>query len=371
MNVLRNKKALSLFMAIVVLFAFAAFSSNIRSERHLPFASVGPSFSNESSGNANVDKENQKVLIVYFSRLGNTDYPSDIDASTSASIVEDKSGRYGATEYVAKMIQAEVGGNIRLIETQKPYPVNFVDVIFQNHVEMNNDYLPPLKNNRLNMDEYDVVFIGYPVWAVSVPPAVRSFLSENDLSGKTVIPFCTHDGYGSGRSYSDIGALSPKANMKNGIAIEAKDVTSAKSAVSEWLKSIGVTSLKSNSADTGETPITITVGGLALNGVIYDTALAKEIKEMLPLTVSMVGYGGREYYGGIGQRPVNADGGQLNFANGDITYCAQNNTLAIFYAQTDRPNLGMKVIPIGKVTSDLTVFDTLGSRVNITFSLVK
>ena len=67
--------------------------------------------------------------------------------------------------------------------------------------------------------------------------------------------------------------------------------------------------------------------------------------------------------------PKNSDDGQLNFENGDITYCPTNNTLAIFYAQTSRPNLTMEVIPIGKVTSDLSVFDTLGSRENITFSI--
>ena len=61
----------------------------------------------------------------------------------------------------------------------------------------------------------------------------------------------------------------------------------------------------------------------------------------------------------------------MNFENGDITYCPTNNTLAIFYAQTSRPNLTMEVIPIGKVTSDLSVFDTLGSRENVTFSIEK
>ena len=106
-----------------------------------------------------------------------------------------------------------------------------------------------------------------------------------------------------------------------------------------------------------------------LDGVIYDTELAQEIMERLPITVSMAGYGGREYYGGIDFTPQNVGEGQLFFDNGDITYCGTNNTLAIFYAQTDHPNLTMEVIPIGKVTSDLSVFDTFSSREEITFSL--
>lgn len=67
--------------------------------------------------------------------------------------------------------------------------------------------------------------------------------------------------------------------------------------------------------------------------------------------------------------PQNTGKGQLNFENGDITYCPTNNTLAIFYAQTSRPNLTMEVIPIGKVTSDLSVFNVLENHENVTFMI--
>lgn len=96
--------------------------------------------------------------------------------------------------------------------------------------------------------------------------------------------------------------------------------------------------------------------------------MAKEFIQRLPATVNMGAYGGREYYGSAGE-PLTVQGeGQLRFDNGDITYCPTNNTLAIFYAQTDRPNLTMEVYPIGRVTSDLAIFDTLDSRVEITFA---
>ena len=98
-----------------------------------------------------------------------------------------------------------------------------------------------------------------------------------------------------------------------------------------------------------ERVVKISVGGVELEGVIYDTDLAEEIAAKFPLSVSMVGFGGREYYGAIPFTPKNADGGQLRFDDGDITYCATNNTLAIFYAQTDRPHLTMRVIPIGRL----------------------
>ena len=309
-------------------------------------------------------------LIVYFSRVGNTEYPEGIDASTSASIVIDND-TFGTTEYVARMIQESVGGDIHIIQTQEPYPADFDELKDVNHEEMNTGFLPPLMESNLDMEQYDTVFIGYPVWATDVPQAVLSFLDEYDLTGKTVIPFCTHDGYGAGGSYNTIREASHAAVSLDGLAIEAKDGPSAKSTVTEWLTTIGMTAQKDTETESREIAITIRIGDALLDGVLYDTALAQEIRDKLPLTISMSGYGGREYYGGVDFYPENLEGGQKNFDNGDITYCEAHHNMSIFYAQTNNPNLSVDVIPIGKVTSDLSVFDTFGSREEITFSLAE
>lgn len=316
-------------------------------------------------------KEQSKngVLIVYFSRFGNTEYPDNIDASTSASIVIDNN-TFGTTEYLAGIIQERTGGDFHLIRTQKPYPADFDKLREQNHSEMDEEYLPPLMESNLDMSQYDMVFIGYPVWAADVPQAVLSFLNEYDLSEKTVIPFCTHDGYGAGNSYSTIREVSHAAESPEGLAIEAKDVRDAADTVAAWLENVNITK-QENRTEDGETAITITIGEIVLDGVIYDTALAQEIKDKLPLTISMVSYGGREYYGGVDFYPENLEGGQRTFENGDITYCEAHHNMAIFYAQTDNPNLSVEVIPIGKVTSDLSVFNHLDSQEEITFSLAE
>ena len=319
------------------------------------------------------DAESSRILIVYFSRYGNTEYPDDVDATTSASIIADETGRYGTTEYVAEMIRQTVGGDIYRIETETPYTEDFDELRDVNHEEMNQNFLPELKESSLDLLAYDTVFIGYPVWATRVPQAVLSFLEEYDLSGKTVVPFCTHDGYGAGGSYRQIAEASHAEVSLEGLAIEAKDVPAAQDTVKDWMESIGI----SGSADSagqeayGETAIKITIGDVTLDGVLYDTALAEEIKGYFPLTISMTGYGGREYYGGVDFYPENLEGGQKNFEDGDITYCEAHHNMAIFYAQTDHPDLSVDVIPIGRVTSDLSVFDSLGSREEITFSLAQ
>lgn len=317
------------------------------------------------------EEDENNILIAYFSRWGNTDYPEDVDATTSASIVADGEN-YGTTEYVARLIQNQVGGDLHLIQTQDKYTADFDELRDVNHNEMAEGYLPPLTESSLDISRYDTVFIGYPVWATEVPQAVLSFLNEYDLSGKTVIPFCTHDGYGAGRSYSTIQEASHAAQSPEGLAIEAKDVSAAKDTVGAWLENIGVTG-ESTEEENVETAITITIGDIVLDGVIYDTALAQEIKEYFPLTISMSGFGGREYYGGVDFYPAeeNLVGGGKTFNDGDITYCEAHHNMAIFYAQTDNPVLSVDVISIGKVTSDLSVFDTLDSREEITFSLTE
>ena len=325
-----------------------------------------PEEQNLESEGSRKDQPAGNILIVYFSRWGNTDYPDDVDATTSASIVADGESRFGTTEYVAEQIRQMTGGDIHRIETVDSYTADFDELRDVNHAEMQQGVLPELKESNLDISGYDTVFVGYPVWATSVPQAVLSFLDEYDLSGKTVIPFCTHDGYGAGRSYQVIAEASHAAVSQEGLAIEAKDVPDAHNTIADWLEDIGIF----DSSEKSETAIQITIGDITLEGVLYDTALAEEIKAYFPLTISMAGYGGREYYGGVDFYPENLEGGQKNFENGDITYCEAHHNMAIFYAQTDHPDLSVDVIPIGRVTSDLAVFDSLDSRVDITFSLV-
>lgn len=321
---------------------------------------------NESSA---VVPGNSKILIAYFSRWGNTNYPADVDASTGASVQIRNGVRQGTNQIVAEYIRSAIGGDLHLIETTNPYPVDFDDVRDLNHTEQANGTLPSLKSRIENMAQYETVFIGYPVWATDVPQAIRSFLAQYDFTGKKVVPFCTHDGYGAGHSYRSVADAATGATVLDGIAISAANVLTSEQQITQWLEHIGIEPDVNNSAD-----ITVTAGGKTFTGMWLDTPLAKEVREMFPLKVSLGKYGNREYYGALPQRPSNTEDGQLTFVNGDITYCPANNTIAIFYAKADDPDmghLGMRVIPIGRITSSLTPFDELGTRLEFTFADAK
>ena len=313
-----------------------------------------------------------RVLVAYFSRYGNTDYDSGVDATTSASVVVEDGQRQGTTELIARMIAEQTGGGLHLIETADVYPTDFDDVVDQNHQEIADGVRPALSSS-VDVSRYDVIFIGYPVWASNTPAPVLSFLESQNLSGKRVIPFCTHDGYGAGSSYSSIRNSSGGATVERGLAIEAADAASSKRTVANWLSGLNLPAAGAANnvrPSQGETAIRITIGALELDGVLYDGSMAQQFIAQLPQTITMSNYGGREVYGGIDQA-ITAEGeGQLRFEDGDITYCPANNTAAIFYSQSSNPNLTMRIYPIGKVTSDLSIFPDLPGRVEITFEIV-
>lgn len=306
-----------------------------------------------------------RILVAYFSLWGNAEDTEDVDATTSASVVLTEGGKHGTTEVIAQQILDTLGGDRFVIQTAASYPADFQAVIDRNHEEAAQGLLPELTGAVASMAQYDVIILGYPIWNMTVPQAIQTFLASYDFSGKVIVPFCTHDGYGSGRSYAAIADACPHTQVLEGIAIEATAVANAQGAVDDWLRGLN---LSAQPADA-ETPIRVSVHGVTLSAVLYDTPEAAQFKAMLPLTLSMWNYGGRELYGGLPGEMAAVSPGQRFFADGDITYCAQNHTVAIFYAQTDRPNLTMEVIPMGRVTAGLDALLQLDGDAEVTFSL--
>lgn len=279
----------------------------------------------------------------------------------------------GSTKTIAGYIQEFVGGEMAEIKTVKPYPEEFEAVVRQARQERQDGYLPPIRPIDVDLKDYETIYPGFPIWGNTIPQPMATFLSKNNLAGKTIIPFCTHDDFGVGRSHQVISEYCPKATLMDGFDMVGANVRTGRGLVSSWLSKIG--RLPANdSVDinaTKETPVVISIGDTLVTGYLNDSHEAREFIKMLPKSVSMVGYGGREYYGSIPERIEAKREGQLRFDDGDITYCPQNNTVAIFYAQADRPNLTMRVIPIGKVTSDLAVFQNFDSSIDVMFNFHK
>ncbi len=179
---------------------------------------------------------NHNILIAYFSEP----LPDGVDASTSASRVIVDGDLYGSVEYVATVIRETTGGDMVRIQTAQPYPGNFDDLAEQADNERQNGILPELATEIADFEDYDVVFVGYPIWWYQMPMAIYSFFDKFDCNGKTLIPFSTHGGSGWSGTLEDISELVPDATMVNGLSISRNSTATSRSGILDWLREIGM-----------------------------------------------------------------------------------------------------------------------------------
>ncbi len=156
-----------------------------------------------------------KALIVYFTRSGNT-------------------------ETIAHTIAKETGADTFHLRPAFSYSYDYEECVEEATREYDRHARPLLASVPENMDQYTVVFIGYPIWMGTMPMAMFTFLEETDFSGKRIIPFCTHGGSGLGNSEQDIVKLCPEATVLKGIAIDGQHAGSSAYKIEEWLHRLGV-----------------------------------------------------------------------------------------------------------------------------------
>lgn len=168
----------------------------------------------------------KKVLIVYLSRTGNT-------------------------KAIAGIIQKNTGGKLVALELENPYPENYQATVQQVSRENETGFLPPLKTKIDSINSFDVIFVGFPTWGMQLPPPMKSFLKQYDLSGKTLIPFNTNGGYGIGSSFDTVKELCPKSTVLEGftmrggserdgklLVIVGQQEVEAEGEVQKWLRKI-------------------------------------------------------------------------------------------------------------------------------------
>lgn len=170
-----------------------------------------------------------KILVAYYSRRG-TNY-------MSGGVVDLPVGN---TEIAAKTIQELVGGDIFRINPVKEYPVDYEKATQVAQAELRQGARPGIKGRVEGMSGYDLVFLGYPNWWGTMPMVVFTFLEAYDFAGKTVLPFCTNEGSGLGRSEGDIKKLCPKAKVLNGLAIRGSAVKRAGDDIAHWIAASGI-----------------------------------------------------------------------------------------------------------------------------------
>lgn len=274
-----------------------------------------------------------------------------MDAASSARL-------QGTTEYTASLIQQKIGGDLYLIQTAEPYPADYDAVVEQNHQEQEDGTIPELSSVIEDMEQYDTVFIGYPIWATSLPQPVVSFLHQYDLSGKTIIPFCPHAGYGCGNSYMKIREICPDAQVLEGLTIEAEEIGPAETEISRWLEMLQSGSDEMQGT-VSSSEIRITIGDAKLSARLNNSVAAREFKEMLPVTLSMTRMGEHEYYGSLEQNLTHTRDLQIGYTVGDLAFWTPGDLFAIYFDEPEEAPEGLMIL--GSITSELSIFKKLGN----------
>ena len=181
------------------------------------------------------DPETSHILIAYFTWADNTvvDNPSavDVDATTSASVLAP-----GNAAKIADWIQQEIGGDLFSIVVSEPYSSDYDECLDRAADEKADHARPALVNHVDGMENYDIVFLGFPNWWYTLPMAVLSFVEEYDFSGKTIVPFCTHGTGGLASTIRDLTAALPDdVTILDPIGVYRPEVDNSRPAVQEWV----------------------------------------------------------------------------------------------------------------------------------------
>ena len=170
-------------------------------------AGVGTAIAEDNQGNG--------VLVAYFTRTGNT-------------------------QLIANIVARAMGASLFRILPAQPYPEDYEAQVAQAESERERGYEPRLQERVADIARYQTVFLGLPVWGTTAPSIIRSFLSQHDLSNKTLVPFITHGGYGPGSSQEVVAHHAPGARLIDGFVKQCDQERQTIAEVTSWLGSVAV-----------------------------------------------------------------------------------------------------------------------------------
>lgn len=239
------KRRFLIMLAVVMIISIftGCGSASVKNNQTTKNDSAEKSSDIDSSSNAvteavqnNTDNEN--ILIAYFSVPENVD-TDGIDANSGASIVVKNKDVLGNMQYMAMIIQDAIGGELFRIETTEEYPLEHETLVNQAKEEQNEEVRPELATHIENVEQYDIIFLGYPNWWGDMPQPLYTFLEEYDFSGKTIIPFNSHGGSGFSNTIEEIKKLQPNATVRDdGLSISRNDVADSAQEITDWAKGL-------------------------------------------------------------------------------------------------------------------------------------
>lgn len=192
--------------------------------------------SGENQTDTGAATSSSNILIAYFSVPEDVD-TEGIDADAGASIVVDDGQVKGNLEYTAGVIQQTTGGDLLRIETVDQYPLDHETLVAQAADEQDQEARPELASQIENVDQYDTILLGYPIWWGEAAWPVNQFVKNNDFTGKTVIPFATSASSGFGESGQLLADMAGTGDWQEGMRFGSSP---DEAEVQEWIDGLGL-----------------------------------------------------------------------------------------------------------------------------------
>lgn len=143
--------------------------------------------------------------------------------------------RSGNTRVIANQFARSLEADRFEITPASAYPDDYFETVEQARQERDRGIAPPLAATVDQLGVYETVYLGFPIWGGTTPPVIRSFLAGHDLAGKTIVPFITHGGFGTGDSLSVVAEHAPQSRVANGFVLERPQERQTIGRVTEWL----------------------------------------------------------------------------------------------------------------------------------------
>ena len=323
----------------------------------------------EKPEDSSTNQSGSKILIAYFTWAENTQVENpeevDVDATTSASVLLP-----GNTAKMAGWIQQKVGGDLFSIIVSEPYSSDYDECLDRAADEKAENARPELVNHVDNMEDYDVVFLGFPNWWYTAPMAIFSFIEEYDFSGKTVVPFCAHGTGGLAGSVTDITAALPDSTeVLEPIGVYRPDIDSAQPVINEWLEGLGFEEREADiEVENTERKLKMTVNGQEVAITLYDTPAANALYDMLPLDLNFEDFNGIEKISYLSQElPTEGEPDGCDPDVGDLCLYAPWGNLSIFYQDFRYSD---SLIMLGHIDSGMDVISEIDEDFRLTLERV-
>ena len=288
------------------------------------------------------DETGSNILVAYFSATGNT-------------------------EGIARHIQTALNADLYEIVPQVPYTdedLNYSSDDCRANQEQNDPAARPAIDRSVEyMEDYDVVFLGYPIWWGQAPKIIHTFLESYDFGGKAIVPFCTSGSSGIGSSATNLQALAPDAVWLSGQRFGGG---ASESTVASWIEGLDYLEPSRDIEDT-QTQLHLTFEGGEAVITLEDNATTRDFLTMLPATLTFEDYAGSEKISYLTRELSTTDApDSYDPQVGDVALYAPWGNLAIFYGDAGSSS---GLVPMGHVESGLELLSAMEGEFEVDISM--